>query len=276
MDNSTVIISSSGLRTAGDMFSLTCSVNLVDPFPLPSDIPTPRFEWSFNDTTSLPSDMTPTTMSSSTADNRTYTSILHFSPLIQSHIGTYTCRLGAGRLKNSVVVVVEGINSMIKLYYYCCVLQNLIFFHAVPTISIQITSSGDQILGQSGFTLTCTVNGAENLNSTVIFRWTKNNGSHNIISENDSRSLTFSPLKLSDAGQYMCQATVSSPYLSNNITVTDFQHIGIQSIRTTCICNAKNDHNYYCSYLLQSQFLFQSHFQVAFPAPFGQRTLMLL
>ena len=41
--------------------------------------------------------------------------------------------------------------------------------------------------------------------------------------------LSFSPLRLSDAGQYTCQATVSSPYLNNDITMMGTQDVTLQS-----------------------------------------------
>ena len=99
--------------TAGQTdYSLTCSVTLYDPNRLPSDAPSPNFQWSFGDSTSLPSGVTAmsTVMSSSNFTSETYTSTLQFnSPLSQSlHAGMYTCRLGPGRLANSVMVTVNS------------------------------------------------------------------------------------------------------------------------------------------------------------------------
>ena len=97
--------------TAGERdYSLNCSVALFDPSRLPSNVPMPMFQWSFGDSTSLPSGVTamPTIMSSMNETSQTYTSTLQFSPLNQSHAGMYTCRLGPGRLENSVVVTVNG------------------------------------------------------------------------------------------------------------------------------------------------------------------------
>ena len=97
--------------TAGQRdYSLTCSVTLFEPSRLPSDVPSPNFQWSFDGSTSLPSGVTAmvTVMSSSNSTSETYTSILQFSPLSQTHAGMYTCRLGPGRLTNSVVITVYG------------------------------------------------------------------------------------------------------------------------------------------------------------------------
>ena len=81
------------------------------------------------------------------------------------------------------------------------------------------------MLGQNSYTLICSVTGDENLNSSVSYRWTKNDDTQAQISE----VLSFSSLRLSDAGQYTCRATVSSPYLDNDITVVDSQDVTIQS-----------------------------------------------
>ena len=96
--------------TAGERdYSLNCSATLFNPNHLPSGVPSPNFQWSFGGSTSLPSGVTamPTVMSSSNSTGETYTSTLQFSPLSQSHAGMYTCRLGAGRLVNSVMVTVN-------------------------------------------------------------------------------------------------------------------------------------------------------------------------
>ena len=82
------------------------------------------------------------------------------------------------------------------------------------------------MLGQSGYSLTCGVNGAENLNSSITYQWTKNNGTQTQIQVGtDPSFLLFSSLRLSDAGRYTCQVTVSSPYLNNDITMTGSQDI---------------------------------------------------
>ena len=97
--------------TAGQRdYSLTCSSTLFAPIPLPDDVPSPNFQWSFGGSTSLPSGVTtmPTVMSSSNSTSETYTSVLQFSPLSQSHAGMYTCRIGPGRLESSAMVTVNG------------------------------------------------------------------------------------------------------------------------------------------------------------------------
>ena len=105
-----VTISSSGSSIAGESYSLVCSATLVDPVPLPLNIPTPHFEWFFgpNGSTSLPSGVTP--MATVLGSGNTYTSTLQFPPLSlsESPAGLYTCQIGVGRLAKSVMVTVNG------------------------------------------------------------------------------------------------------------------------------------------------------------------------
>ena len=103
--------------TAGETdYSLICSSTLFEPSRLPADEPSPKFQWSFNGSASLPSGVTtmPTDMSSSNSTSETYTSILQFSPMSQSYTGIYTCRLGAASLVTHTTLIVKGI--IIKLY----------------------------------------------------------------------------------------------------------------------------------------------------------------
>ena len=99
-----------------------------------------------------------------------------------------------------------------------------------PAITAQIITSGTLILGQSGYSLTCGVGGVANLNPSIIYQWTKNNGTQTQIQVRpDPKILSFSPLRLSDAGRYTCQVTVSSPYLKNNFTLINSHDVTLQS-----------------------------------------------
>ena len=78
--------------------SLMCSSTLSsDSIPLPVNVPTPRFVWSFGPSGSDPLPSGVTDMGTTSNDSITFTSTLQFSPLSQCHIGNYTCRLGPGR-----------------------------------------------------------------------------------------------------------------------------------------------------------------------------------
>ena len=76
------------------------------------------------------------------------------------------------------------------------------------------------MLGQSGYSLTCDVTGDENLNPTITYQWTMDNGNSQTQVGTNSNSLSFSPLSLSNAGRYTCSVTVSSLYLDGNVVVS--------------------------------------------------------
>ena len=83
------------------------------------------------------------------------------------------------------------------------------------------------MLGPNNYTLTCRVFASGSLCPHITYRWTKNNGTL-VQLEIETSTLSFSPLRLSDAGQYTCQATISTYYQRNDITVLV---MGTQDIR---------------------------------------------
>ena len=68
------------------------------------------------------------------------------------------------------------------------------------------------MVGQTGYTLTCDIFGADNLNPMIT--WIKNGSTQ--LQLGDSRTLTFTPLRLSDAGNYSCRIT--STLLNDQVT----------------------------------------------------------
>ena len=105
----------------------------------------------------------------------------------------------------------------------------ILSFFPAPVVSVQSTANRAPVLEQNGYSLTCDVSGAHNLNPSITYQWTKNNGSQTQIQVGADNVLSFSPLRLSDAGRYTCQATVRSSYLNNNITVMSSQDVTLQS-----------------------------------------------
>ena len=104
-----IILSPSGLSITGKTFTLKCSTTLVSPVPFPSDVPPPFFEWFYgpHGNASLPSGVIPS--ATVRMNGSIYSSTLLFLPtLSESHSGNYSCRLGAGRLVNSMEVSVKG------------------------------------------------------------------------------------------------------------------------------------------------------------------------
>ena len=70
----------------------------------------------------------------------------------------------------------------------------------MPSVSIEIVDSGNSPTVEESYTLTCVVSGA----SVTTFKWKKD---EDILSEIGS-TLSFSALRLSDAGQYVCEVSV--------------------------------------------------------------------
>ena len=94
-------------------------------------------------------------------------------------------------------------------------------------VNVEITTNGTKVLGESGYSLTCdvTVTGADAGNPSITYQWTKNNGTQTQVGTD--RVLSFSPLRLSDAGRYIytCQATAGPC----NIIEMDTQDVTLQS-----------------------------------------------
>ena len=120
-NTSQVTLSPSGPGIAGIFFTLRCSAILTSPIPLPFNVPSPTFKWFYgpNSNASLPPGVIPSV--TVLMSGNIYSSILLFTPTLnESHAGMYTCRLGAGRLVNSTIVSVDGMqfycNTLIKKY----------------------------------------------------------------------------------------------------------------------------------------------------------------
>ena len=104
-----------------------------------------------------------------------------------------------------------------------------------PVITAMV-SDGTPTVGDS-YSLTCTVTGADRLNPTITYQWFKDN---TMVSGETQSTLSFSPLSLSDAGQYRCDVTVSSTLLSQSITkMSNTQDLTLQSKYNSSlmICN---------------------------------------
>ena len=234
-----VAISFSGSSTIGETYLLTCSATLIDPVPLPSTVPLPTFKWfvGLNASESLSSGITVVPMSTVTASSSNsmtiiYTSTVQFSPLIHSHAGMYTCQLGAGSPVNSAMVTVNG-NYTDTYHYEVPIVIELFYFeiHTEPAIFARITTRLNEVSTslQEGYSLICSVNGAENINPSISYQWTKNNGTQiQMQTGSDHQIVSFLHFRLSDVGEYTCQATISSPYLQHDTIAITTQHVAIQ------------------------------------------------
>ena len=86
---------------------------------------------------------------------------------------------------------------------------------SVPPINVQISGSRETPTSGENYALTCNVSG---VNDVTMYLWRKND---DILNDQASQILSFSPLRLSDAGMYTCSITVANvPYsTSQNITI---------------------------------------------------------
>ena len=77
-------------------------------------------------------------------------------------------------------------------------------------VIVHVSDCGGTIVAGQNCTLSCTATGLTTSNPTITYQWMKNNGTHQIQVGNNSHTLSFPSLRLSDAGQYTCQVTVDS------------------------------------------------------------------
>ena len=98
-------------------------------------------------------------------------------------------------------------------------------------MSVQIANDGTTPTAGETYPLFCSVSGAENLNPVIMYQWIKNSGSGQIQVGTSSSTLSFTPLQLSDAASYVCEATIASSYLTGDIVAMSVisQNVRIQS-----------------------------------------------
>ena len=67
------------------------------------------------------------------------------------------------------------------------------------------------------------------LNPTMTYQWTKDNGTQTQVGTN-SNTLLFTSFRLSDAGRYKCEVTITSVSLNEDINVAAFKNVTVQSM----------------------------------------------
>ena len=78
----------------------------------------------------------------------------------------------------------------------------------------------------------CVVLGADNLNSTLTYKWTKSNSSQTLCVPTTNNALfNFSLIKVSDAANYSCEVNISSSYLEESVVMvnSNSKHLQVQS-----------------------------------------------
>ena len=73
--------------------------------------------------------------------------------------------------------------------------------------------------------LNCAISGVDNLDGIITFQW---RGPNRTILESASPRFELSTVSFSDAGIYTCTATVSSPYLNEDILESDTVNVIVQ------------------------------------------------
>ena len=86
-------------------------------------------------------------------------------------------------------------------------------------VQIASTFEGRYFTTGTNFSLICIINGTEKLRSELTFEWMHFNGTVLEKAGTNSRDLHFSPLKLSDAGEYTCTVNISSSLLKTNLII---------------------------------------------------------
>ena len=105
----------------------------------------------------------------------------------------------------------------------------VLFLAAAPQITVQIFDDGVTPTLGLQYIFTCSVSVDESLNATTTYQWIKNNGTQTQIGTN-SNTLSFSNLKLSDAGQYACIVT-----LNNTLTQSAYKQITLTGKAITIV-----------------------------------------
>ena len=93
-------------------------------------------------------------------------------------------------------------------------------------------SSSDAALGES-YTLHCTVLGADSLNGTINLRWSKSRTLELESGNGKHLPLLLMNLELSDAGQYICNTTVISPYIRDSINNESIEDLYVASKKSS-------------------------------------------
>ena len=109
---------------------------------------------------------------------------------------------------------------------------NVLPFYTAPSVIVMTSSTSNVVLGERYF-LNCTVSGADHLDGTIVIEWS-NSSNHTVASGTGKHlQLLLMKLKLSDAGQYTCNTTVTSPYIQNEIIVESVETLFVASKKST-------------------------------------------
>ena len=131
-------------------------------------------------------------------------SFIEMSPTVSRHVQL--------TIEGTTIPIIISLSHNAQTLY-CCLID--------PNIVVQIvsTTEGHSLMAGTNFSLICTVNGTAKLRAELIFEWMHFNGTDLEEAGTDSSKLHFSPLKLSNAGEYMCTVNISSSLLNSNLII---------------------------------------------------------
>ena len=137
------------------------------------------------------------------------------------------------------------------------IIIKMLMFYSVssspdPATTVSIASSVATPMVGSMYSLTCTVTGAERLTDAgamVTYQWFKNGKK---VSGQTMATLSSSSLSFSDAGNYTCEATVTSSLLSAPQITISSNSLGVQLtcrsfLKTRSICSSFNINSFFFS-----------------------------
>ena len=101
-----------------------------------------------------------------------------------------------------------------------------------PDIVVEITSTseGHNMSAGTNFSLTCIIGGIEKLRPELIFEWIRFNGIDFEEINVTSNKIHFFPLKLSEAGNYMCQVSIRSSLLRSDLSLVSMPPYTVRAI----------------------------------------------
>lgn len=102
-------------------------------------------------------------------------------------------------------------------------------------VRISAGTNTTPVVEEIDYSLSCEVVGADNIYPIFTYQWNKTNSTTSqltamtVVGNNNSNTLSFDPLRVSDAGSYTCQVGVNSSFLNEVVYFVDTWNLSIQS-----------------------------------------------
>eukprot|EP00731_Ephydatia_muelleri_P018729 Em0011g769a len=210
-----VTTSSYGSTIAGSVYSLVCTVKVIDGLVVVPDV-----MWMKDGRVIV--NGTNTTLTRTVSGGNS-TLNLTFNPLLTSHGGQYIC-VAAISVPQLSLSVTNSSTVTVSV-------------QTLPPPVVTTSSYGSTIAG-SVYSLVCMVKVVDGLVVVPDVVWMKDGGvlvngtnttlTRTVLGGNSNLNLTFNPLLTSHGGQYTCVATISVPQLSLNVTNSSAAPVSVQ------------------------------------------------